>query len=38
MADYADAIPSYGLHAALDEAKIPGERFVVPRPGQAVEI
>jgi L-ascorbate metabolism protein UlaG (beta-lactamase superfamily) len=30
--------PVAGLHAALDEAKIPRERFVALKPGQVVEI
>ncbi len=30
--------PVEGLHAALDEAKIPRERFVALKPGQVVEI
>jgi L-ascorbate metabolism protein UlaG (beta-lactamase superfamily) len=38
LTDEAIDAPVVGLHAALDEAKIPRERFVAPKPGQVVEI
>jgi hypothetical protein len=38
LTDEAIDAPVIGLHAALDEAKIPRERFVALKPGQAVEI
>ena len=38
LTDEAIDAPVTALHAALDEAKIPRERFVALRPGQAMEI
>jgi len=38
LTDEAIDAPVVGLHAALDEAKIPRARFVAPKPGQVVEI
>jgi L-ascorbate metabolism protein UlaG (beta-lactamase superfamily) len=38
LTDEAIDAPVVGLHAALDEAKIPRERFVAPKPGQVFEI
>jgi L-ascorbate metabolism protein UlaG (beta-lactamase superfamily) len=38
LTDEAIDAPVTALQAALDEAKIPGERFVALKPGQAVEI
>jgi len=38
LTDEAIDAPVAGLHAALDEAKIPRERFVALKPGQVVEI
>jgi L-ascorbate metabolism protein UlaG (beta-lactamase superfamily) len=38
LTDEAIDAPVTGLHAALDEAKIPRERFVALKPGQVVEI
>ena len=38
LTDEAIDAPVTALHAALDEAKIPRERFVVLKPGQVVEL
>jgi L-ascorbate metabolism protein UlaG (beta-lactamase superfamily) len=38
LTDEAIDAPVTGLHAALDEAKIPRERFVALKPGQVVEL
>jgi L-ascorbate metabolism protein UlaG (beta-lactamase superfamily) len=38
LTDEAIDAPVTALHAALDEAQIPRERFVVLQPGQVVEI
>ena len=38
LTDEAIDAPVVALHAALDEAKIPRERFVALQPGQVVEI
>jgi L-ascorbate metabolism protein UlaG (beta-lactamase superfamily) len=38
LTDEAIDAPVTGLHAALDEAKIPRERFVALKPGQVMEI
>jgi len=38
LTDEAIDAPAAGLHAALDEAKIPRERFVALKPGQVVEL
>ena len=38
LTDEAIDAPVAGLHAALDEAKIPRERFGVLKPGQVVEL
>ena len=38
LTDEAIDAPVAGLHLALDEAKIPRERFGVLKPGQVVEI
>jgi L-ascorbate metabolism protein UlaG (beta-lactamase superfamily) len=38
LTDEAIDAPAIGLHAALDEAKLPREKFVALKPGQAVEI
>jgi L-ascorbate metabolism protein UlaG (beta-lactamase superfamily) len=38
LTDEAIDAPAAGLHAALDEAKIPRERFGVLKPGQVVEL
>jgi L-ascorbate metabolism protein UlaG (beta-lactamase superfamily) len=38
LTDEAIDAPAIALHAALDEAKIPRERFVPLKPGQVVEI
>ncbi len=38
LTDEAIDAPVVALHAALDEAKIPHERFVALKPGQVVEI
>ena len=38
LTDEAIDAPVTALHAALDEANIPRERFLALRPGQVVEI
>jgi L-ascorbate metabolism protein UlaG (beta-lactamase superfamily) len=38
LTDEAIDAPVAGLHAALDEAKIPREKFVALKPGQVVEL
>jgi len=38
LTDEAIDAPVIALHAALDQAGIPRERFVAPKPGQVVEI
>ena len=38
LTDEAIDAPVAALHAALDEAEIPRERFVALKPGQVVEI
>jgi L-ascorbate metabolism protein UlaG (beta-lactamase superfamily) len=38
LTDEAIDAPLMRLHAALDEAKIPRERFVALKPGQVVEV
>ena len=38
LTDEAIDAPVAALHAALDEAKIPRERFVALKPGQVFEI
>jgi hypothetical protein len=38
LTDEAIDAPVTALHAALDEAKIPRQRFVALKPGQVVEI
>ena len=38
LTDEAIDAPIAALHTALDEAKIPRERFVSVQPGQVVEI
>jgi L-ascorbate metabolism protein UlaG (beta-lactamase superfamily) len=38
LTDEAIDAPVTALHAALDEAKIPRERFVALKPGQVVEL
>jgi hypothetical protein len=38
LTDEAIDAPVIALRAALDEAKIPSERFVALQPGQVVEI